>query len=61
MMKKHIIEHINQNFKLYLSQSISETILINLEKHLKNELLKLAKFMTFRRGTLHFHHLELQA
>ena len=33
--KKHIFEHINQNFKLYLSQSISDIInMINLENRL---------------------------
>ena len=55
--EKKIIEHINQNFKLYVSQSISEiSNMINLEKHL-------AKFMTFCfwRGTpsIHFRHPEL--
>ena len=42
MMKKHIIEHINQRFKLYLLQSISEIIDMNnlqgFGKHVKNEL-----------------------
>ena len=44
MIKNYIIEHINQSFNLYLSQSISEIInMINLEKHLKNELLKISQ------------------